>query len=166
MQFLSFLTILSIIYTVEGFVAGSRGRGILSKALSSSKEDLVKIYTSPQKEDIKNAFAKNSTYTVGKDDKGYDVKAREWFNGLSSDPGDSMNDPRAVPPAAKAFADQVKKGTQVTFKETMAMIDEHYDYFEVPFTCGELTNKPKENTGSAKIFSFGKRFASSLCCSH
>lgn len=26
---------------------------------------------------------------------------------------------------------------------------------QVPFTCGDVVNKPNENTGSAKIFSFG-----------
>lgn len=51
----------------------------------------MKEFVSPQKEDIKNAFKKNSTYTVGIDDKGYEVKGRDWFNGLSADPGDSLN---------------------------------------------------------------------------
>jgi hypothetical protein len=140
----------------QAFMPGSLlpGRRLLNSALGSSKDDLIKQYTSPQKDDIKNAFAKNSTYTVGTDDKGYEIKAREWFNGLSSDPGDSMNDPRAVPPEAKAFADKVKQGAQVSFRETIATIDEHYVYFEVPFTCGDLNSKPNENIGSAKVFSF------------
>ena len=46
-------------------------------------------------------------------------------------------------------------GTPVSFKETMDIIDEHYNYFEVPFTNGDLESKPNENIGSAKIFSFG-----------
>ena len=35
------------------------------------------------------------------------------------------------------------------------MIDKHYDYFEVPFSVGDLKSQPGENKGSAKIFSFG-----------
>lgn len=34
------------------------------------------------------------------------------------------------------------------------MIDEHYAYFEVPFSNGDLKSKPNENVGSSKIFSF------------
>jgi len=154
MQYFSILAALTLLSVAQGFINGVNVFGRRIHALASSQEDLIKIYTSPQKDDIKSAFAKNSTYTVGKDDKGYEIKARDWFNGLSSDPGDSMNDPRAVPPPAKAFADKVKQGSEVAFKDTMAMIDEYYEYFEVPFTCGDLLNKPKENTGSAKIFSF------------
>merc|ERR1719329_880238 len=36
----------------------------------------------------------------------------------------------------------------------MEMIDTNYDYFEVPFTNGEITNAANENVGSSKIFSF------------
>ena len=59
-----------------------------------------------------------------------------------------------MPPPCKAFAEKIKSGAQVTFKETIAMIDEHYVYFEVPFSNGDLSSKPNENVGSAKIFSF------------
>eukprot|EP01041_Mallomonas_annulata_P005021 gene5021-10046_t len=90
-----------------------------------------------------------------KDSSGYIIKERDWFNGLSIDPGNSLADPRAVPPAAKAFAEKVKAGTQVTFQETIAIIDENYEYVPVTFTNGDLVSKPNENTGSAKIFSFG-----------
>ena len=53
------------------------------------------------------------------------------------------------------FAEKVIAGTPVTFKETMDIIDMHYNYFEVPFSNGDLFSKPNENVGSAKIFSFG-----------
>jgi hypothetical protein len=91
------------------------------------------------------------------DDQGYIIKKREsgWFNGLSTNPGDSLNDPRAVPPAAVAFADKVKSGEKVSFDESIALIDEHYYYVEVPFSNGDLTNAANENIGSAKILAFG-----------
>jgi hypothetical protein len=120
-------------------------RNLFNSILHSSNKD---AFVSPQKDDIKKAFAKNSTYTQGVDEKGYEIKARDWFNGLSSDPGDSLNDPRSVPPPAKEFAEKIKSGKEVSFKETMALIDEHYVYFEVPFTNGDLLNKANENTGN------------------
>ena len=102
--------------------------------------------------------AKNSIMaSLEYDDQGYIIKKREsgWFNGLSTDPGDSLNDPRAVPPAAVAFADKVKRGEMVSFEETIALIDEHYFYVEVPFSNGDLTNAANENVGSAKVLAFG-----------
>jgi len=88
------------------------------------------------------------------DEQGYIVKPRDWFNGLSADPGASLTDPRAVPPPAKEFAESVKAGRVVKFAETISLIDEHYNYFEVPFSCGDVNNEPNINTDSAKIFSF------------
>jgi Zn-dependent M28 family amino/carboxypeptidase len=32
---------------------------------------------------------------------------------------------------------------------------QHYDYFEVPFSVGDVKSKSGENKGSAKVFSFG-----------
>lgn len=89
------------------------------------------------------------------DSQGYLIKDRDWFNGLSADPGNSLDDPRSVPPVAVEFANKIKSGEAVTFKETINFLDQHYQYFEVPFRCGSLYSKPNENTGSAKIFSFG-----------
>ena len=108
----------------------------------------------PQKKDIKEAFKNNATYTVGKDEKGYDIKSENWFSGLSAALGDSINDPRVVPRECKEFAEGVKSGNSVTFKEVIDMIDKHYDYFEVPFQNGDLKSAPNENVGSSKIFSF------------
>lgn len=52
--------------------------------------------------------------------------------------------------------DKIKAGGDVnTIQDTIKLIDEHYDYFEVPFQNGNIINKPNENTGSAKIFSLG-----------
>lgn len=155
-----FLLCLSLTLTIS--VAFSPSRLAITAISSTRRNDIIgkstgelmKENVAPQKDDIKEAFKKNSTYTVGVDAQGYEVKARDWFNGLSSDPGDSLNDPRAIPPPTKAFAEKVKSGAQVTFKETIALIDEYFVYFEVPFSCGDLKSKPNENTGSAKIFSF------------
>ena len=93
---------------------------------------------------------------IQKDAQGYEIKPRDWFNGLSVDPGNSLADPRAVPPPAKEFAERIKKGGSVkNFDETLSLIDTHYNYFAVPFTCGDAVNPPNVNTGAAKVFSFG-----------
>jgi hypothetical protein len=68
---------------------------------------------------------------ISRDAQGYEIKPRDWFNGLSGDPGASLTDPRAVPPDAKAFAEGIKGGQQTTLAESLALIDKHYNYFEV-----------------------------------
>lgn len=92
---------------------------------------------------------------IQRDDKGYEIKPRDWFNGLSTDPGASLTDPRAVPPVCKEFAEKVKAGATVTFAETLKLIDDNYEYFAVPFKNGDIENPANVNTGSAKVFSFG-----------
>ena len=80
------------------------------------------------------------------DSQGYIIKPRDWFNGLSADPGASLTDPRAVPPAMKAFAEKIKAGGDVeSFAETIRLIDENYDYFAVPFQVGDLKSAANEN---------------------
>ena len=80
------------------------------------------------------------------DSQGYIIKPRDWFNGLSGDPGASLTDPRAVPPAMKEFAERIKNGGDVgTFAETISLIDENYDYFAVPFQVGDLKSAANEN---------------------
>lgn len=67
----------------------------------------------------------------------------------------SLTDPRAVPPPVREFVEKVRSGGDVdSFSETLRLIDEHYEYFEVPFENGSLLNKPNENTGSAKVFRY------------
>ena len=92
---------------------------------------------------------------IQRDEKGYEIKPKDWFNGLSTDPGASLTDPRAVPPVCKEFAEKVKAGATITFAEALKMIDDNYEYFAVPFKNGDLVNPANVNTGSAKIFSFG-----------
>lgn len=76
--------------------------------------------------------ARHSSLQIQRDEKGYEIKARDWFNGLSLDPGASLTDPRAVPPECKKFAEDVKSGSlQPTLAESIAFIDKHYDYFAV-----------------------------------
>lgn len=93
-------------------------------------------------------------YDLGFDEQGYIIKDKGWFNGLSADPGASLTDPRAVPPEAKEFAEMIKDGGETSFNDAIALIDKHYTYFEVPFSCGDINNEPNENVASAKIFSF------------
>jgi hypothetical protein len=108
---------------------------------------------------IRARFARSTTLSakLEYDSQGYLVKTREsgWFNGLSTNPGDSLSDPRAVPPPAKAFAEKVKSGINVTFEEAIALIDEHYLYISVPFQNGDVSNAAGENTDVAKILAFG-----------
>ena len=44
----------------------------------------------------------------------------------------------------------------VEFAETMAVIDEHYEFTETAFSNGSLENQAGENSGSCKLFSFAK----------
>lgn len=91
-----------------------------------------------------------------KDSQGYLVKPRDWFNGLSTDPGDSLNDPRSMPAECKAFAEDVKSGKlNPSFEQTIAMIDANFQYFAVPMKIGDLISAPNVNVASSKIFAFG-----------
>lgn len=45
--------------------------------------------------------------------------------------------------------------TEITFLETMAVIEDGYNFTPTTFLNGELTNKAEENSGSCKIFAFG-----------
>jgi len=42
----------------------------------------------------------------------------------------------------------------IEFTETMAVIDENYNFTEAQFSNGELVNKAGENSGSCKLFAF------------
>lgn len=90
-----------------------------------------------------------------KDEQGYIIKSKEsgWFDGLSSDAGNSVADPRAVSDAVKDFINIVKSGEQIMLADTVKMIDNEFDYFEVPFNCGDAQNAINENATSGKIFS-------------
>ena len=69
---------------------------------------------------------------IKRDANGYEIKPKDWFNGLSLDPGGSLTDPRAVPEEPRKFAEAVKSGSKKpSFQETIDMIDKHYNYFEV-----------------------------------
>jgi len=44
----------------------------------------------------------------------------------------------------------------IQFADTMAVIEEYYDFTPTPFTNGDLENAAGENSGSCKLFSFAK----------
>ncbi|GAB3657849.1 HopJ type III effector protein [Echinicola sediminis] len=44
----------------------------------------------------------------------------------------------------------------ITFQETIAHIDENYDFTPTRFTNGGTTNEAGQNNGSCKIFSFAQ----------
>ena len=60
------------------------------------------------------------------------------------------------------FIAQVKKGTRVSFKETMAVVEEGFIYTPVRFFNGlgddPVVNPAGKNEGSCKIFALAKRF--------
>ncbi|MFB9055122.1 HopJ type III effector protein [Mariniflexile ostreae] len=45
----------------------------------------------------------------------------------------------------------------VAFSETMAVIDQYYDFTPTAFKNGTLNNSAGENSGSCKLFSFAKK---------
>lgn len=46
--------------------------------------------------------------------------------------------------------------TEVSFEETIALIDSNYNFTPTAFTNGTLENEVGQNNGSCKIFAFGK----------
>ena len=42
----------------------------------------------------------------------------------------------------------------IAFSETMAVIENHYDFTPTSFTNGDLKNEAGENSGSCKVFAF------------
>jgi hypothetical protein len=44
----------------------------------------------------------------------------------------------------------------ITFQDTIALIDAHYDFTPTAFRNGELQNEAGQNNGSCKLFSFAK----------
>ena len=55
-----------------------------------------------------------------------------------------------------AFLDRLNSAPEtVTFEETMAVIDQVYQYQDTAFTNGEMELRPGQSSGSCKIFAFG-----------
>ena len=46
--------------------------------------------------------------------------------------------------------------TEITFADTMQVIENNYNFTPTIFTNGEITNKAGENSGSCKLFAFAK----------
>ena len=90
------------------------------------------IYGSLSSFDITMLKIRNTALAaVLRDEKGYEVKPKDWFNGLSLDPGASLTDPRAVPDECRLFAERIKSGDTTTLQETISLLDKHYEYFQV-----------------------------------
>lgn len=49
-----------------------------------------------------------------------------------------------------------KSPEEISFSDTIAIIDRYYHFSPSAFTNGSVTNKAGENSGSCKIFSFAK----------
>ena len=57
----------------------------------------------------------------------------------------------------QAFLEKVKQTpTQITFPETIAVIEENYNFTPTAFQNGTQYNAAGENSGSCKLFSFAK----------
>jgi hypothetical protein len=57
------------------------------------------------------------------------------------------------------FLHKIKHGEAVNFQESIAVIDQHYQYIQTEFRNGvsdPLINPPGKNEGSCKIFAFAK----------
>lgn len=55
------------------------------------------------------------------------------------------------------FITKVKsEPNNISFKETMSVIETNYFFEETSFTNGEIINKAGENSGSCKLFAFAK----------
>ena len=67
---------------------------------------------------------------ITRDENGYEIKPKEWFNGLSSDTGASLTDPRAVPEECRKFSESIKNDenfyNSITYQQTIDFIDKHY----------------------------------------
>ena len=95
-----------------------------------------------------------------RDEQGYIVKEDlDWpdltVNPLSDNLGASSV---KIPDACLAHVERCGSATPPKFTETIAMIEEYFDYSAVAFSVGEQKNAQGENEGSAKVFSFA-RFA-------
>lgn len=56
------------------------------------------------------------------------------------------------------FLDKIQQNLeQITFNETIAYIDENYQFIPTAFKNGETYNEANQNNGSCKIFSFAKK---------
>lgn len=95
-----------------------------------------------------------------RDEQGYIVKEDlDWpdltLNPLSDNLGASSV---KMPDACLAHVEKCASASPPQFTETIAMIEEYFDYLPVAFSVGAQKNAQGENEGSAKVFSFA-RFA-------
>lgn len=60
----------------------------------------------------------------------------------------------------KEFLARVKAGERVSFKDTIDLINDHYDYIPTRFLNGvgisQVTNQAGSNEGSCRIFAFAR----------
>ena len=56
-----------------------------------------------------------------------------------------------------AFFEKLKTAPEtVSFDDTMAIIENYYEFTEIGFSNGEIQNEAGQNNGSCKIFALGK----------
>jgi len=56
----------------------------------------------------------------------------------------------------KAFIARLGQDDSIDFEDTLAVINEHFEYTPCAFHNGSLFNAAGQNEGSCKIFGFGK----------
>lgn len=59
--------------------------------------------------------------------------------------------------SVESFLEKLKTAPEtVSFKDTIAVIEENYTFSETAFTNGQTENQAGQNNGSCKIFAFGR----------
>lgn len=54
------------------------------------------------------------------------------------------------------FLSKIKSNQEISFQETITVIEKNFDFTPTAFQNGHQQNAPGENNGSCKIFSFAK----------
>ena len=73
-------------------------------------------------------------------------------------PGAGMKQPKTVYSCImKKFLQTLETAPDnITFNDTMSVIDANYDFTPIVFRNGKLQNEAGQNSGSCKVFSFAK----------
>ena len=62
-----------------------------------------------------------------------------------------------TPLSLETFLDRIRSGNPVSFEETLAVIEQHYEFTPTAFRNGTLSNSAEENQGSCRVFAFAQQ---------
>ena len=57
------------------------------------------------------------------------------------------------------YLNKLKSGASIKFSDFIELIDSEYNFSNIAFENGEITNSKSENQGSAKVFCFGYMYS-------